>query len=135
MRLKGQGAADPRSGKRGDLYLEVNFAPHPLYNVEGTDVSLEFPVTPWEAALGARVAVPLPDGKSVNLTLEAGSNSGKQLRLKGKGIPAKVPGNLLLTLKIVNPEPISAKEKAAYEALQASSHFDPRAKLTAQVSY
>jgi len=133
MRLKGQGASAMGGSSRGDLFLEVNFAPHPVFKAEGKDISLDLPIAPWEAALGAKVAVPLPDGKSANLTLAAGSSSGKQLRLKGKGIPAKVPGNLLVTLKIVVPEDISEDEKAAYEALKAASGSDVRANLNAKI--
>jgi len=130
MRLKEQGAAG-MGGKRGDLYLEINFRPHPLYQVEGKDISLELPVAPWEAALGGAVSVPLPDGKSVKLTLPAGSASGKQFRLKGKGIPAKVPGNLIVTLKMVAPEANSEAVKTAYQALKEAADFDPRAGLKA----
>lgn len=129
MRLKGQGASGLGGGARGDLYLEVVFMPDPTFKVDGKDVSLELPVAPWEAALGAKIAVPLPDGKSVNLRLSAGSSSGKQLRLKGKGIPAKVPGNMLVTLKIVVPDVSSEGEQAAYQALKMASNFDPRANL------
>jgi len=129
MRLKGQGQVAPGGGSRGDLYLEVNFLPHALYRVEGKDISLDLPVAPWEAALGGPVEVPLPDGKSVKLTLPEGSDSGKQFRLKGKGIPAKVPGNLIVSLKIVTPAEISEDEKAAYQALKEVSHFDARAAL------
>jgi curved DNA-binding protein len=127
MRLKGQGIKSPGSSTRGDLFLEVNFAPHPVFSVDGKDISLELPIAPWEAALGAKVAVPLPDGKSVNVTLSAGSSSGKQLRLKGKGIPAKIPGNLLVTLKIVIPEVTSEKARAAYQTLKDTADFDARA--------
>jgi curved DNA-binding protein len=129
MRLKGQGVSAPGGGARGDLFLEVNFKPHPAFKVDGKDISLDLPVSPWEAALGAKLAVPLPDGKSVNLTLAAGSGSGKQLRLKGKGIPAKIPGNLLVTIMIVVPEEISDNERAAYEALKSASSFDARTKM------
>lgn len=133
MRLKGQGAADPQTGERGDLYLEVNFAPHPVYQVEGKNLSLELPVSPWEAALGSKVDVPLPDGRRVKLSLAPGSNSGKQLRLKGKGIPAREPGHLLVTLRIVNPDSLSESERKAFEALQQASGFDPREKLNTRV--
>ncbi len=129
MRLKGQGVSAPGGGARGDLFLEVNFKPHPVFKVDGKDISLELPVSPWEAALGAKVAVLLPDGKSVNLALASGSSSGRQFRLKGKGIPAKTPGNLLVTLKIVVPEEVSDDERAAYEALKSASSFDARTKM------
>ncbi len=131
MRLKGQGVSGPGGGARGDLYLEVHFRPHPLYQVDGKDISLELPVAPWEAALGGAVSVPLPDGKSVKLTLPAESASGKQFRLKGKGIPGKTPGNLLVTLKIVAPPANSEAVKTAYEALKEAADFDPRAHLNA----
>ena len=133
MRLRGQGPADPLGGERGDLYLEVSFAPHPVYRVDGKDISLELPVTPWEAALGSKVEVPLPDGTSVKLSLAAGSSSGKQLRLKGKGIPAGQPGNLLVTVRIVLPDTLSEAEREAYTNLRDVSGFDPRLKLKAQV--
>ena len=131
MRLQGQGVASPGSDLRGDLFLEVTFAPHPVYKVEGKDISLELPVAPWEAALGGKVAVPLPDGRSVNLSLAAGSSGGKQLRLKGKGIPSKTPGNLLVTLRIAVPAELTTREREAFEALRDASDFDPRANLRA----
>jgi len=133
MRLKGQGASGMGGDSRGDLYLEVNFKPNPVFKVDGKDISLELPIAPWEAALGAKVAVPLPNGKNLNLTLPEGSSSGKQLRLKGKGIPAKVPGNLLVILKIVVPETTTDDARAAYEALNAASDFEPRANLNAKI--
>jgi curved DNA-binding protein len=133
MRLKGQGAAPLGGGERGDLFLEVNFKPSSVYQVDGKDLSMDLPIAPWEAALGAKVAVPLPDGKSVSLNLAEGSNNGKKMRLKGKGIPAKTPGNLVVTLKIVNPEKISEQELEAYEALKAASDIDVRAGLDAKI--
>ena len=129
MRLKGQGIAAPGSATRGDLFLEVNFAPHQAFNIDGKDIQLQLPIAPWEAVLGAKVAVSLPDGKSVNLNLPAGSNSGKRLRLKGKGIPATKPGDLFVTLNIVVPEISDDETKQAYEALQKSSKFKPRANM------
>ncbi len=133
MRLKGQGAAALGGGERGDLFLEVNFKPSSVYQVDGKDISMDLPIAPWEAALGAKVAVPLPDGKSVSLKLAAGSNSGQKMRLKGKGIPAKTPGNLVVMLKIMNPEKITEQEQEAYEALKAASNFDVRADLDAKI--
>lgn len=129
MRLKGQGIAAPGSTARGDLFLAVNFAPHQAFNIDGKDIHLQLPVAPWEAVLGAKVEVSLPDGKSVNLNLPAGSNSGKRLRLKGKGIPATIPGDIFVTLNIVVPETSDDETKQAYEALQKSSKFKPRANM------
>lgn len=129
MRLKSQGMAGLNSSARGDLFLEISFAPHPVYQINGKDLMIELPITPWEAALGAKVHVPLPDGKHVALKLPAGASTGKQLRLKGKGIPAKTPGNMMVVLKIVMPSSISPDENDAYETLQKVSDFDPRKEL------
>ncbi len=129
IRLKGQGSPGVGGGPAGDLYLEIEFKPHPLYKVDGKDVSLEVPIAPWEAALGAKVKVPTPDGV-VDLKIPPGSSSGKRMRLKGRGIPAKTPGDFYVTLRIVMPKTIDAEQKALYEQLQkASSDFNPRAKL------
>lgn len=129
IRLQGQGSAGWQGGSAGDLYLEVGFNPHPLYAVTGADVSLTLPVSPWEAALGARIAVPTPAGK-VELSVPPQSSSGKRMRLKGRGIPGNPPGDFYVTLAIVLPASIGEREKALYESLkQASSNFNPRAKL------
>ncbi len=126
MRLKGQGVAAISGGARGDLFLEVNFVPHPLFMVDGKNISLELPVAPWEAVLGAKLAVPLPNGKTVSLNLPAGSNSGKRFRIKGKGIPAKTPGDLFVVLKIIVPETSDEATREAYKALEKASKFEPR---------
>ena len=102
IRLSGQGARGQGSGKAGDLYLEIEFNPHRYYRVEGADVYLELPVAPWEAALGASVKVPTPSG-AIDLKIPANSKAGKKLRLKGRGIPAKNPGDLYLVLQIALP--------------------------------
>ncbi len=129
IRLKGQGSPGIGGGEAGDLYLEIEFKPHPIYRVEGKDVSLELPVAPWEAALGARVKVPTPSG-AVDLKLPPGSSSGKRMRLKGRGIPAKTPGDFYVTVEIVLPDRITDEQKALYEQLRdASAGFNPRAKL------
>ncbi len=132
IRLQGQGSPGIGGGAAGDLYLEIGFNPHSHFKVEGKDVSIELPVTPWEAALGSKVPVPTPLG-TVDLKIPAGSSSGKRLRLKGRGIPAAEPGDFYVTLEIVLPESISDKEKTLYEALQKqASHFNPRAALGVQ---
>ena len=129
MRLKGQGVSAPGGSSRGDLFLEVNFTPHPVFKVDGKDISLELPVSPWEAALGAKVAVPLPDGKSVNLALASGSSSGRQFRLKGKGIPAKIPGDLYVVLQIVLPSTDDEKARKIYQRMKEEIEFNPRATM------
>ena len=126
LRLSGQGGAGTTPETAGDLYLEIAFREHPRFQVDGRDVSLELPVAPWEAALGAQIAVPTPDG-SVEMTVPAGSAGGRRLRLKGKGIPASPPGDLYVILNIVLPPADSDSAKAAYRAMQQAFNFDPRA--------
>jgi curved DNA-binding protein len=126
IRLSGQGSAG--RGGSGDLYLEVAFHPHSLYRVEGSDVYLELPVSPWEAALGATVNVPTPDG-SVDLKIPPGSATGRKLRLKGRGIPSKPAGDLYIELKVVLPPADTDAAKESYRNLRDTTGFDPRADL------
>ncbi|GAA5525544.1 curved DNA-binding protein [Microbulbifer aestuariivivens] len=125
IRLAGQGQPGIGDGKPGDLYLEIAFNPHPLYTVDGKTVYLDLPLAPWEAALGAKVPVPTPEG-SVNLTIPAGSKNGGKLRLRGRGIPAAEPGDLFAVLKIVCPPAQSEEQKAAYRAFSDAFDFNPR---------
>jgi curved DNA-binding protein len=128
IRLSGQGAKGRGSGKAGDLYLEIEFNPHRYYRVEGADVYLELPVAPWEAALGASVKVPTPSG-AIDLKIPANSKAGKKLRLKGRGIPAKTPGDLYLVLQIVLPPADDEKSRELYKRMQEEINFDPRATM------
>ncbi len=128
IRLSGQGGAGLGGGEAGDLYLEVEFNPHSLYRVDGRDVYLELPVAPWEAALGATVKVPTPAG-AVDLKIPAGSNQGRKLRLKGRGLPAREPGNMYIELEITIPAADSEQARALYRKMQAELAFDPRAGL------
>ena len=129
LRLVGQGGPGLGDGApTGDLYLDIAFNPHRLYRVDGRDVYLDLPVTPWEAALGASVGVPTPDGE-VELTIPKGSASGRKLRLKGKGIPGKTPGDFYVMLVVALPPADEPKAKAAYEAFAAAFDFNPRAHL------
>ena len=130
IRLAGQGARAPGSGTPGDLYIEVEFQPHPLYRVDGRDLSLELPVAPWEAALGGSVQTPTPTG-IVDLKVPAGSHAGSKLRLKGRGIPASPPGDFYVVLQIALPAANDDKAKAAYAAFAAALPFNPRASLGA----
>jgi curved DNA-binding protein len=130
IRLAGQGARAHGNGKPGDLYIEVEFRPHPLYRIEGRDLTLELPVAPWEAALGASVKTPTPGGM-VDLKIPAASHAGSKLRLKGRGIPANPPGDFYVVLQIALPPAGDEKAKAAYAALAAALPFNPRASLGA----
>ena len=128
IRLAGQGERAPGSGTPGDLYIEVEFQPDPLYRVDGRDLYLELPVTPWEASLGAAVKTPTPSG-NVELKIPPGSHAGSKLRLKGRGIPATPPGDFYVVLQIALPPANDEKAKAAYAALAAALPFNPRASL------
>ena len=126
LRLSGQGGPGVGGGKAGDLYLEIVFRPHPRYRVDGRDVYVDLPLAPWEAALGASLTVPIPEG-SVELTIPANSVGGRKLRLKGKGVPGKEAGDLYVVLTIVLPPADTEAEKEAYRKLQAAIPFNPRA--------
>ena len=128
IRLAGQGARPPGEGTPGDLFIEVDFQPHPLYKIEGRDLYLELPVAPWEAALGASVKSPTPTG-TVDLKIPAGSHAGSKLRLKGRGIPASPPGDFYVVLQIALPAATDDKTKGAYAAFAAAAPFNPRASL------
>jgi curved DNA-binding protein len=128
LRLAGQGGSGLGQGGSGDLYLEVEIRPHPRYRVEDRDVYLDVPVAPWEAALGATVRVPAPDGM-VELKVPAGSTSRSKLRLKGRGIPGSTPGDFYVVLQIVLPPADDEATKAFYRDMAAKfGAFDPRVK-------
>lgn len=129
IRLAGQGAGGSGPGAPpGDLYIEVEFLPHPLYRVEGRDLYLDLPVAPWEAALGAAVKAPTPGG-TVDLKIPPGSHAGTKLRLRGRGIPAATAGDLFVVLDIALPAANDEKARAAYRALAEALPFNPRARL------
>ena len=128
IRLGGQGSPGIGGGEAGDLYLEVEFSPHRYYRVEGKDVFIDLPVAPWEAALGSTVKLRTPSGH-VDLTIPPNSASGRKLRLKERGIPARQPGDLFVVLKIALPKADTGKSKAAYEAFRQAFDFEPRADI------
>ncbi|HEX6361502.1 MAG TPA: DnaJ C-terminal domain-containing protein [Albitalea sp.] len=131
LRLAGQGGPGLGGGPASDLYLEIAFAPHPNFRVDGRDVFLDLPIAPWEAALGASVTAPTPDG-SVQLTIPPGSTSGRKLRLRGKGIPGDPPGDLYAVLSIAVPPADTPAAREAYTALaHALAGFNPRQSLEA----
>mgnify|MGYP000860217052 FL=1 len=125
IRLAGQGAPGSGGAPAGDLMLEVRFKPHPRFRAHGRDLHLTLPVAPWEAALGAVVAVDLPSG-SVKVRIPEGAQSGRQLRVRGKGIPGAPPGDLLLDILVVLPPADTAKARALYEEMARELAFDPR---------
>lgn len=126
IRLSGQGGPGLGGGPAGDLYLEVHFKPHPRFRVEGRDVYAALPLAPWEAALGASVQADLPDG-TVEVRIPEGSQSGRKLRLKGRGIPGSPPGDLYLVMEVILPPASSPKARALYEQMARELAFNPRA--------
>ncbi len=128
IRLAGQGSPGMGKGQPGDLYLEVRFAPDPLYRVDGKDIYLDLPVAPWEAALGASVKVPTPAGP-VMLKIPPDSTKGRTMRLKGRGLPGSPPGDMHAVLKIVLPPADTDKAKEVYQQMERELPFDPRAEL------
>ena len=127
VRLAGQGAPGLAGGPPGDLYLEVHFEPQPGFRVDGRDLHAALPVAPWEAALGATIALPLPTGGTLKVRLPAGVQSGRQLKVKGKGIPGDPPGDLLLEVRVVLPEASTPQARKLYETMARELAFDPRA--------
>jgi curved DNA-binding protein len=131
IRLKEQGSPGQGRGGVGDLYLEIYFNPHPFYRVDGRDLYLKLPVTPWEVALGATVKMPTPGGV-VDLKIPRGSSSGKKLRLKNRGIPSNSgnpAGDIYVSLVVTVPSADSEQAKALYKEMANTLAFNPRASL------
>lgn len=128
IRLQGQGGAGFGGGRAGDLFLEIEHEPHPLFEVRDRDIYLDLPITPWEAALGGKVTVPTLGGE-VSLNIPAGSQSGKQLRLRGRGLPGKPAGDQIVRLKIVTPAATTDKQRELYEQMKREMPMDPRRDL------
>jgi len=133
IRLAGQGAPGMGEGGAGDLYLDVEFRPRPPgsldYRVDKHDIYLDFPVAPWEAALGAEVQAPTPTGQ-VEVKIPAGSPTGRKLRLKGRGLPGTTPGDFYLVLQITLPDADTPATKAFYEGMAKQFRsFNPRVNL------
>ncbi len=128
IRLSGQGSVGMGGGPNGDLYLEIEFQPHRFYRAEGRDIYMTLPITPWEAALGSTMAVPTLGGK-VEMKIQAGSQSGQKLRLKGRGFPGKPPGDHYIVLQIVTPKANTEKARAFYRKMAQELPFNPRADM------
>lgn len=129
LRLSKQGAPGFQGGPAGDLYLEIDIQPHRFFTLEGRDVYLTLPITPWEAALGAKITVPTLGG-SVDMKIAAGAAAGQKLRLKDRGLPGKPQaGDQYVLLQIVTPPAKTAAEKELYEKMAKDMPFNPRAAL------
>jgi curved DNA-binding protein len=128
IRLAGQGGPGHAGEAAGDLFLEVHFKPHSRYRIENKDICATLPVSPWEAALGATIKIPVPDGL-VEVRVPENSQSGRKLRLKGRGIPAATPGDLYLVLEVVLPPATTPKEREFYQTMAQELAFNPRQNL------
>ena len=132
LRLAGQGSPAHGGGPAGDLFLELHVLPHPVFRVDGGDLSFDLPVAPWEAALGATVTAPTPEG-DVQLNVPAGSTAGRKLRLKGRGLPGKQAGDLFAVLVVALPAADTDAQRLAWGQLAAAfPAFDARAALHAE---
>ncbi|MEV6653156.1 DnaJ C-terminal domain-containing protein [Streptomyces sp. NPDC051219] len=127
IRLAGEGGHGSGEAPRGDLYLRVRIKPDSRFRLEGRDIHVVLPVTPWEAALGATVPVTTPGG-AAKVTVPGGSSSGRRLRLRGEGMPNPkgADGDLYAEVRIMVPPRLSDRERELFEELGTVSQFDPR---------
>ena len=128
IRLRGKGSPGHQGGPPGDLYLKIHIESHKLFRLDGHDIEMDVPLSPWEAALGSTVSIATPAGPS-SLKIRPCTQNGQRLRLKGRGLPMKGgegSGDLFAVVKILIPDRLSAEEKALFEKLAAVSHFKPR---------
>lgn len=126
IRLEGQGMPGIGGGPNGDLFLEIAFADHPQFKVDGRDIHTTVAITPWEAALGTTVTVPTLGG-NVDLKIPPGSQGGRKMRLKGRGLSsAKIKGNQYVTLRIVVPEAKTDEQKKLYQEMARIMPMNPR---------
>jgi curved DNA-binding protein len=128
VRLPGQGSPGIGNGRTGDLYLEIEFRPHKLFKIEGRDLYLDLPITPWEAALGATVKAPTPEGP-VDLKIPPGTTAGRKLRLRKRGVPGTPPGDLYATLTITLPAADNDTAKELYQKMEKELAYNPRSEL------
>lgn len=128
LRLRGKGGPGRHGGPAGDIYLHIQFAPHPVFRTDGHDLMFDLALAPWEAALGAEVQVPTLDG-AVLLTVPQGSQSGRKLRLRGRGLANGHGGrgDLYAMVRIDVPASLAPRERELFEELARESRFDPRA--------
>lgn len=132
LKLSGQGSPGIGAGAAGDLYLEILFKPNAIFRTDARDVYMNLPISPWEAALGATVNCPTPNG-SVELKIPPNSKSGRKLRLKGRGIPGSTPGDLYAVIDIAIPPADSEQAKEAYRTMATAFEFNPRVNMKESV--
>lgn len=127
IRLSGQGGEGMGGGPRGDLYLKVEIEPHPVYKLDGRDLYLDLPISAWDAALGAEVTVPTLSGP-VTMKVPPGTQTGRKLRLRGKGLPNPrgAPGDLYAVVNILVPKQLTERERKLFEELRQVSNFRPQ---------
>ena len=113
IRLSGQGDGG------GNLLLEIEYAAHPQFEVDGRNVIHVLPVTPWQAALGATVSVPTLGG-AVDLKIPADSDAGRKLRLRGRGLPGTPAGDQIVELEITAPKAVNERQRDVYRMLQSA---------------
>ena len=125
IRLTGQGMPGTGGGPAGSLLLEVSFMKHQHYYLEEKDLHYDLDIAPWEAALGEKITIPTPAG-DVGLKIPAGSQSGRKMRLKNRGLPGKPSGDLFVHIKIVTPAADSEKNIEFYQNMAKHFDFNPR---------
>jgi curved DNA-binding protein len=128
LRVPGKGGKGMQGGPPGDLYLDIQVQPHPLFRASGHDLYVDLPLASWEAVLGTSVELPTLAG-AVSLKVPAGTRAGQQLRLTGRGLsrPGGKSGDLFAIVSIVVPTVVNERERSSYRELSESSNFDPRA--------
>ena len=125
IRLAGQGSPGTPGAKAGDLLLEISIRDDPRFRLDGRDVHVVLPLAPWEAALGATVTVPTLGGE-VQLKIPPGADSGKRMRLRGRGMPGRTPGDQFVTLQIQAPPAVTDAQRKLYEQMAKTFAYDPR---------
>ena len=125
IRLSGQGEQGMPGAPRGDLYLEITVTDSERYQLKDKDIYTRLKISPWEAALGEKVSVQTPSG-AIELKIPAGSQSGRKMRLNGRGMPGKLAGDFYVELAIVIPSADSEEDIQQYQAMKQYFDFDPR---------
>lgn len=134
IRVPGKGSPGAGGGPAGDLYLRVRLEAHPDLRVKGADLFHDLELAPWEAVLGSRVEVPTLSG-TIKVTIPPGTNSGRQLRVRGQGLPRGGEGergDFYVVANVQVPESVTTEEREAWEKLAQVSRFSPRTKAESE---